>query len=71
MRCQVDPKVWIEDEYPKSEHTPVHHILLEGKFQSLETFFENAKRMYTPNQVFEPVEMTLNNYVDHTAIFED
>ena len=32
IRCPLDPTVWLDDEYPKSENEIVHKIMIKGKF---------------------------------------
>ena len=52
IRCPVEPKIWLEDCYPKSEHEVVHTLMIEGKFEVIKRYFETAKEMYNPNPVF-------------------
>ena len=71
IRCPIDPKIWINDIYPKEEHEVVHTLMIGGMFQDLKNCYETAKELYTPNQVYEPVDKTLEDYVSQTGLLED
>ena len=32
IRCPIDPKIWINDIYPKEEHEVVHTLMIGGMF---------------------------------------
>ena len=71
IRCPYDPYAWLNDEYPRDKHEIVHKIMMEGKLQAFEAYYENAKKLHSQKPVFQPVQTTLNDYVDHTGIEED
>ena len=53
MICQVDPTAWIRNNYPKEGNEVIHSLMIEGKLTTLENCFETAKRLYTPETVFQ------------------
>ena len=71
QKCIVEPQKWINEEYPKDEHEVIHSLMIKGKILVLARHFECAIKLYTPEQVYEHVQITLQKYVEATGILDD
>jgi len=65
IRTPVEPSVWINDEFPKtdSECAPIRALFIKGKLKMFKDYYNAAVELDTVQPQFEDVEETLQKYV--------
>ena len=71
IRAPVDPVLWINTEFPKSEeNAPYWKLFVTGKLKYFKEYYRDAVALNHVEPVFEDIEETLEKYVTSRGVMQ-